>query len=194
MGNDIRETEVDFNLQRKLTPQEIRQTIKYNIHDVEQTIEVFRRNIYLYESQIQLIETFGMDIELIGATQAQLTAKILECEKLEHNDEFDIEIVEQHHNQKIDAPSGTALMLADAINDELDNRMKYEYDRHSKREKRSVTPMIFQKTRRVQMTQTPKITSILSTATTMERSSRTEKKSLFRISRKAIPFLLEHTL
>ena len=52
-------------------------------------------------------------------------------------DEFDIEIVEQHHNQKIDAPSGTALMLADAINDELDNRMKYEYDRHSKREKRT---------------------------------------------------------
>lgn len=100
MGNDIRETEVDFNLQRKLTPQEIRQTIKYNIHDVEQTIEVFRRNIYLYESQIQLIETFGMDIELIGATQAQLTARILECEKLEHNDEFDIEIVPTLHLKK----------------------------------------------------------------------------------------------
>ena len=100
MGNDIRETEVDFNLQRKLTAQEIRQTIKYNIHDVEQTIEVFRRNIYLYESQIQLIETFGMDIELIGATQAQLTAKILECEKLEHNDEFDIEIVPTLHLKK----------------------------------------------------------------------------------------------
>ena len=100
MGNDIRETEVDFNLQRKLTPQEIRQIIKYNIHDVEQTIEVFRRNIYLYESQIQLIETFGMDIELIGSTQAQLTAKILECEKLEHNDEFDIEIVPTLHLKK----------------------------------------------------------------------------------------------
>ena len=100
MGNDIRETEVDFNLQRKLTPQEIRQTIKYNIHDVEQTIEVFRRNIYLYESQIQLIETFGMNIELIGSTQAQLTAKILECEKLEHNDEFDIEIVPTLHLKK----------------------------------------------------------------------------------------------
>lgn len=39
--------------------------------------------------------------------------------------------------KKIDAPSGTALMLADAINEELDNRMKYEYDRHSKREKRT---------------------------------------------------------
>lgn len=52
-------------------------------------------------------------------------------------DEFDIEIVEQHHNQKIDAPSGTALMLADAIAEEFDNPMKYEYDRHSKREKRT---------------------------------------------------------
>ena len=50
--------------------------------------------------------------------------------------DFDIEIVEKHHNQKIDAPSGTALMLADAICEEIDDPMKYEYDRHSKREKR----------------------------------------------------------
>lgn len=93
MGNDIRETEVDFNIMRKLKPQEMRQTIKYNIHDVEQTIEVFRRNKYLYDSQVQLIETFEMPIELIGATQAQLTARILECETKKHNDEFDITIV-----------------------------------------------------------------------------------------------------
>lgn len=52
-------------------------------------------------------------------------------------DDFDIEIVEQHHNQKIDAPSGTALMLADAITEEIEKPMKYEYDRHSKREKRT---------------------------------------------------------
>lgn len=51
--------------------------------------------------------------------------------------DFDVEIIEKHHNQKIDAPSGTALMLADAICDEIDNDMKYEYDRHSKREKRT---------------------------------------------------------
>lgn len=100
MGNDIRETEVDFNLQCKLTPQEIRQTIKYNIHDVEQTIEVFRRNIYLYESQIQLIETFGMDIELIGATQAQLTARILGCQQVKRDDEFDIKLVPTLHLKK----------------------------------------------------------------------------------------------
>ncbi len=51
--------------------------------------------------------------------------------------DFDIEIVEKHHNQKLDAPSGTALMLADAICEVTPNHMKYEYDRHSKREKRS---------------------------------------------------------
>lgn len=51
--------------------------------------------------------------------------------------DFDIEIIEQHHNQKIDAPSGTALMLADAISEEFEKPMRYEYDRHSKREKRT---------------------------------------------------------
>lgn len=51
--------------------------------------------------------------------------------------DFDIEIIEKHHNQKIDAPSGTALMLADAICEEIDKPMKYEYDRHAKREKRT---------------------------------------------------------
>lgn len=51
--------------------------------------------------------------------------------------DFDIEIVEKHHNQKIDAPSGTALMLADAICEEIDEPVKYEYDRHSRREKRT---------------------------------------------------------
>ncbi len=51
---------------------------------------------------------------------------------------FDIEIVEKHHNQKVDAPSGTALALADAINGELNNEYTYRYDRSSEREKRPV--------------------------------------------------------
>ncbi len=49
---------------------------------------------------------------------------------------FDIEIIEKHHNQKIDAPSGTAIMLANAINSEFGDTLNYEYDRHSKRAKR----------------------------------------------------------
>ena len=58
-------------------------------------------------------------------------------------DQFDIEIVEKHHNQKIDAPSGTALMLADAINKELDQPYSYTYDRHSIREKRTKRKSVF---------------------------------------------------
>lgn len=49
---------------------------------------------------------------------------------------FDIEIVEKHHNQKLDAPSGTALALADAINEELNQEYGYVYDRSGTREKR----------------------------------------------------------
>ena len=50
---------------------------------------------------------------------------------------FDIEIVEKHHNQKVDAPSGTALALADSINEELDHSYQYVYDRSGVREKRA---------------------------------------------------------
>lgn len=50
---------------------------------------------------------------------------------------FDIEIIEKHHNQKIDAPSGTALLLADSINDEVANKYNYVYDRSKVREKRN---------------------------------------------------------
>lgn len=49
---------------------------------------------------------------------------------------FDIEIVEKHHNQKVDAPSGTALALADSINDELNNEYEYVFDRSQVRQKR----------------------------------------------------------
>lgn len=50
---------------------------------------------------------------------------------------FDIEIVEKHHNQKVDAPSGTALALGDSINEELNNEYTYVYDRSQTREKRT---------------------------------------------------------
>ncbi len=49
---------------------------------------------------------------------------------------FDMEIVERHHNQKVDAPSGTALALADSMNDALDHAYSYKYDRSKERAKR----------------------------------------------------------
>ena len=50
---------------------------------------------------------------------------------------YDVEIVERHHNQKLDAPSGTALALADSINEAMDNIYSYTYDRSQERKKRS---------------------------------------------------------
>lgn len=50
--------------------------------------------------------------------------------------DFDVEIIEKHHNQKIDAPSGTALMLADAVGETMSQEPRYVYDRHSQRKKR----------------------------------------------------------
>lgn len=50
--------------------------------------------------------------------------------------DFDIEIIEKHHNQKIDAPSGTALMIADGISSVREGTTHYIYDRHSQRKKR----------------------------------------------------------
>lgn len=54
-------------------------------------------------------------------------------------DSFDIEIIEKHHNRKLDAPSGTALMIADSISSVLGKDMHYVYDRHSQRKAREST-------------------------------------------------------
>lgn len=67
-----------------------------------------------------------------------LSALVEKAAKVLGND-FDIEIVEKHHNQKVDAPSGTALMLADAAKAGLSFEPHYVYDRHSVRQKREKT-------------------------------------------------------
>lgn len=51
-------------------------------------------------------------------------------------DGFDIEIIEKHHNQKLDSPSGTALMIADAVNARMNGRMEYVFGRHSRTARR----------------------------------------------------------
>lgn len=54
---------------------------------------------------------------------------------------YDVEIVEKHHNQKLDAPSGTALALADSMNEAMDNEFEYVYDRSQVRKKRDKKEM-----------------------------------------------------
>lgn len=90
MGNNIEETEVPFDIQRPLDKKEIYQTIHYCVHDVEQTIEVFRRRINEWNAVIGLVETFELPIDRIEKTKQQITAEILNCERKEHNDEWDL--------------------------------------------------------------------------------------------------------
>lgn len=94
----------------------------------------------LCENHIEMINTASKEIPIFFTYNMSLGVNLLvelakKATKVLSND-FDIEIIEAHHNQKIDAPSGTALMIADAINEELDNSYNYEFDRHSKSEKR----------------------------------------------------------
>ena len=100
MGNDIRETSVPFNIDRALTKDEIRMTVKYCMHDVEQTIEVFRRKKADYDAHMNLISTFDLPITMINLTQAQLTANILGCMKRKYDDEFDLKIINTLKIQK----------------------------------------------------------------------------------------------
>ncbi len=86
------------------------------------TIEDYSREIPVFISS-----NMSYEINLMSKLVAELSKKLSNS---------DIEIIETHHNRKIDSPSGTALILANSINNALDNQMHYEYNRHSKREKR----------------------------------------------------------
>ena len=91
MGSDIRETEVDFNLDRNLTQEEIEQTLYYCTHDVEQTIQVFMHTISNFQAAYGIINAYPDMVGLfnIGDTEAKLTAKVLGCQKKSFDDEFD---------------------------------------------------------------------------------------------------------
>ena len=92
MSNDIRETTVPFDIDRKLTDTELEEIIKYCKHDVEQTIEVFLQRKNEFDSQLSLIKTFELPLSYIGKTQAQLAAIILNAKPTKFNDEWDIRL------------------------------------------------------------------------------------------------------
>lgn len=93
--------------------------------------ECQKKKIKDASKEVAIFFTYNMSLGInLLASLAKKAVQVL-------GDDFDIEIIEKHHNLKIDAPSGTALMLADAISEEFDRPIKYEYDRHSKRERRT---------------------------------------------------------
>lgn len=91
-------------------------------------------------SQIEQIQQASAHIPIFYSRNMSLGINLLiELSKkaaIVFGENFDIEIVEKHHNQKIDSPSGTALMIADEISNTLNNKPVYVYDRHSYRQKR----------------------------------------------------------
>jgi len=91
------------------------------------------------KEQLEEIETISKEIPIFRSSNmsleinlmASLVQKVAEVLK-----ESDIEIIETHHNRKIDSPSGTAILLADAINKVFEGEKQYNFDRMNKREKR----------------------------------------------------------
>lgn len=87
-------------------------------------------NIKSASKAVAVFFTFNMSLGINLLVELSKTAsKIL-------GEGFDVEIIEKHHNQKIDAPSGTAIMLANGINEVNSGKYRYEYNRQAKREKR----------------------------------------------------------
>lgn len=95
MGNDIRESSVPFDVDRKLTQEEIEDTIKYCRHDVEQTVEVFLNRKDDFEAHMGLVklacEGKPLDLFLLSRTKVQLSSIILDAVKVDRDDEFDID-------------------------------------------------------------------------------------------------------
>lgn len=100
MGNNIKESDVSFTIDRKLTEKELKEVIKYCNHDVEQTMQVFVNQIEEFNSHMGLIKMFKLPLKYINKTKAQLSAIILGADKIEYDDEFEYEIVDTIQIQK----------------------------------------------------------------------------------------------
>lgn len=94
MGKSIHETSVPFDLDRKLTENEIQETINYCRFDVFNTMEVFMRRKGEFDAQLDLLKAFNLPLSNIGKTQAQLAAVIFGAEKQRFKDEWDIRLPE----------------------------------------------------------------------------------------------------
>ena len=100
MGNAIKETSVPFNIDRKLTDDEIDETVEYCKSDVYNTMMIFTKTKNEFDAVLSLIKTFDLPMSYISKTKAQLSAIILGCEKRKWNDEFNISIVPTLHLEK----------------------------------------------------------------------------------------------
>ena len=109
---------------------------------VEKQVPVVLCTTGLSEAQLEAVDEAAKKVAILKSANMSLGINMLlkllqDATKVLSPAGFDIELVEKHHNQKLDAPSGTALALADSINEALDHEYDYVYDRSQVREKRS---------------------------------------------------------
>lgn len=95
----------------------------------------------LSDAQLGKVEEIAKEIAVLRSANMSLGINLLlkllqNAAKVLGPAGYDIELVERHHNQKLDAPSGTAIALADSVNDALQNEYSYVYDRSQVRQKR----------------------------------------------------------
>ena len=108
---------------------------------VDKQIPIIECSTGLSEEQMDYLKKASEKVAVLKPANMSLGINLLmkllkEAAVKLAGDGFDVEIVEKHHNQKLDAPSGTALALADSINEAMDDRYEYIYDRSQVRQKR----------------------------------------------------------
>lgn len=108
---------------------------------VDKQIQIIECSTGLSEEQMDYLKKASEKVAVLKSANMSLGINLLmkllkEAAVKLAGDGFDVEIVEKHHNQKLDAPSGTALALADSINEAMDDRYEYIYDRSQVRQKR----------------------------------------------------------
>ena len=111
---------------------------------VEKQVPVVLCTTGLSEEQLAKVKLVSEKVAVLKSANMSLGINMLlkllqDATKILAPTGYDIEIVEKHHNQKVDAPSGTALALADSINEVLNNEYSYTYDRSQERKKREKT-------------------------------------------------------
>lgn len=109
---------------------------------VDKKVPVVLCTTGLSKEQLEKIDDYSKKVAILKSANMSLGINMLlkllkQATAVLAPADFDIEIVEKHHNQKVDAPSGTALALADSINEELNNEYSYNYDRSQVSEKRN---------------------------------------------------------
>ncbi len=113
-------------------------------YSVESKLPLVLCTTGLSKEQLQAVQEASKEVAILRSANMSMGINLMmkllkDAAKVLADAGFDIEIVEKHHNRKLDAPSGTAIALADCMQDSLDQEYTYTYDRSQRHQKREKT-------------------------------------------------------